>query len=174
ISASASDNVAVTGVRFLVDDNPVGAELTAAPFQQTMSTDGLSNGNHVLTAIAHDAAGNQQSSVANVIVGNDTDAPTVALTSPADGGLLAGGVTVAGVVAVLATATDDGGVAGVQFKIDGVAAGTEVTAAPYALVWNVADVANGSHTVSAIARDAAGHATTASVTVTVANDNAAP
>src|SRR5205814_10321135 len=121
ISASASDNVAVTGVRFLVDDNPVGAELTAAPFQQTMSTDGLSNGNHVLTAIAHDAAGNQQSSVANVIVGNDTDAPTVALTSPADGGLLAG------VVTVTATAFDDLTVAGVQFKVDGMALGDEDT-----------------------------------------------
>ena len=167
LSASASDNVAVTTVRFLVDGNPVGPELVSA-FAQSWATDGLSNGTHVLTAVARDAAGNQQSSVVNVTVSNDASAPTVALTGPADGGLVTGTVT------VTAAASDDLGVAGVQFKVDGVALGGEDTLAPYAATWSTAAVTNGSHVIEAIARDAAGHQASSLITIVVGNDAQPP
>jgi hypothetical protein len=62
------------------------------------------------------------------------------------------------------------GVAGVQFKLDGVNLGAEDTAAPYAVSWNTALASNGLHTLTAVARDAAGNtATSAAVTVTVNN-----
>ena len=168
VSASASDNVAVAGVRLLLDGSPLGPEIASAPFEQTWNTGGTSNGSHVLTAIARDAAGNESTSDVSVTVANDNEAPAVALTTPVEG------TTVTGTVAVLAAATDDFGVAGVQFTIDGVPTGPEVDAAPYELVWHTSDVANGTHTITAIARDAAGHHTTASVVVAVANDHAAP
>jgi len=58
----------------------------------------------------------------------------------------------------------------VQFKLDGVNLGAELTAAPYALLWNTTTVLNGPHTLTAVARDAAGNtATTTTVTVTVVN-----
>ena len=60
VSASASDNVGVAGVRFLLDDSPLGAEDTAAPYELTWTTATASNGTHVLTAVARDAAGNQR------------------------------------------------------------------------------------------------------------------
>jgi YVTN family beta-propeller protein len=93
----------------------------------------------------------------------DTTAPTVSFTAPA---------TVSGTVTLSATATDNAGgsgVAGVQFKLDGANLGTEDTSSPYSMAWNTTTVANGTHTLTAVARDAAGNTTTSTVTVTVAN-----
>ena len=48
------------------------------------------------------------------------------------------------------------------------------TTAPYELAWDTAAVANGAHTLTAAARDAAGHETaSAAVSVTVTNDDRA-
>jgi hypothetical protein len=59
---------------------------------------------------------------------------------------------------------------GVQFKLDGANLGAEDTASPYSLAWNTTTTANGTHTVTAVARDAAGNtATSAGVIVTVSN-----
>src|SRR5206468_3890555 len=74
---------------------------------------------------------------------------------------------------VSANATDNVGMAGVQFKLDGANLGAEITAVPYSLSWNTTLVPNGSHTLTAVARDAAGNmATAGAVSVTV--DNASP
>jgi hypothetical protein len=73
-------------------------------------------------------------------------------------------------VSVTATATDNVGVAGVQFKLDGNNIGTEDTASPYAYVWNTSTLGNGTYTLTAVARDAASNTnTSAAVTVTVNN-----
>lgn len=76
-------------------------------------------------------------------------APTITLTSPAN---LTDGLT--GSIELTATATDDVGVAGVEFQVDGVAIGAEDTTAPYAVTVNTADFAAGQHQVRARARDA--------------------
>ncbi|WP_258046262.1 galactose oxidase-like domain-containing protein [Leifsonia shinshuensis] len=82
----------------------------------------------------------------------------------------AGGSTVAGTVAVSATATDDVGVASVQFLLDGAPLSSAVTSSPYTIQWDSTSVANGSHSLSAIARDGAGNQATAPpIAVTVAN-----
>ena len=67
---------------------------------------------------------------------------------------------------VSANATDNAGVAGVQFTLDGANLGAEVTTAPYAVAWNTSAAAAGTHTLTAVARDAAGN-TTASAPVSV-------
>ncbi|HKA39260.1 MAG TPA: Ig-like domain-containing protein, partial [Burkholderiales bacterium] len=75
-----------------------------------------------------------------------------------------------GTITLAASASDNVGVAGVRFRIDGVNLGAEDTSAPYSISWNTTGVANGSHTVTAVARDAAGNTrTSAAVTVTVSN-----
>jgi Ca2+-binding RTX toxin-like protein len=62
------------------------------------------------------------------------------------------------------------GVAGVQFKLDGANLGAEDTTSPYSITWNSTAATNGSHTATAVARDAAGNMTTsAGVSVTVNN-----
>jgi hypothetical protein len=165
VSASATDDVGVVGVQVKLDGVALGAEMTAAPYAVAWDTKAVANGAHMLTAVARDAAGNVGTSAAvSVTVANDLTAPTVALTAPAAG-------TVAGAVTVSASATDDVGVVGVQVKLDGIALGAEMTAAPYAVVWDTRAVGNGAYTLTAVARDAAGNATTsAAVTVTVSND----
>jgi hypothetical protein len=66
-------------------------------------------------------------------------------------------------------------VAGVQFKLDGVNLGAEQAASPYASSWNTRTVANGDHTLTAVARDTSGNtATSGAVSVTVSNDITPP
>jgi hypothetical protein len=102
---------------------------------------------------------------------NCTDAtvPAVSITNPA------GGSKVSGTVAVAATASDNIGVAGVQFRLNGAALGAEVTTAPYSTSWNTTTLANGSYVLTAVARDAAGNQTTsAPANVTVSNNLTQP
>lgn len=94
----------------------------------------------------------------------DGEPPEVRIESPAPG------TPLAGVVTVLMSADDDVGVAGVTLEVDDVAVGAEVTAPPYWLTWDTRTVANGTHRLRAVARDAAGNrATTAPVSVSVEN-----
>ena len=93
----------------------------------------------------------------------DTTAPAVSITAPTGG-------TVSGSITVSASASDNVGVVGVQFMLDGANLGSEVMASPYNYTWNTTTATNGSHTLTAVARDAAGNKTTSSgVAVTVSN-----
>jgi glucose/arabinose dehydrogenase len=58
LSATASDNVAVTGVEFQIDGVTLGAVATSAPYGATVDTSLYTSGQHVLRARASDAAGN--------------------------------------------------------------------------------------------------------------------
>lgn len=102
----------------------------------------------------------------------DTTAPIVAITAPAEG------ATVSGTITVSATATDNVGVLGVQFKQDATNIGAEDTSSPYSASLNTASLSNGTHTLTAVARDSAGNTTTANtITITVNNtvaDTTAP
>ena len=93
--------------------------------------------------------------------------PNVTLTVPAEGS------TVSGVIEVAAEATDDVGVVGVQFLVDGVVTGDEDRSAPYSILFDTSLMSLGSHEFSARARDASDNrATAAAVTVTkVGNPN---
>jgi hypothetical protein len=76
---------------------------------------------------------------------------------------------------VTASASDAGGVAGVQFTLDGSNLGSEDTTAPYSASWDTRTASNGAHTLAAVAHDLAGNAATASsVSVTVANAGLPP
>jgi glucose/arabinose dehydrogenase len=91
----------------------------------------------------------------------DTAPPAVQVTAPPAG-------TVTGTVSVTASASDNVGVAGVQFQLDGAALGSEDTSAPYSVSWDTTTAASGPHTLTAVARDAAGNrSTSTAVTVTV-------
>src|SRR5207237_889729 len=166
VSATESDNVGVVGVQFQLDGTNLGAEVTAAPYSVSWDTTSATNGSHSLIAIARDAAGNHTTSSA-VTVAVDNVAPVVSLTNPANGAALSGTVSVS------ANASDNAGVVGVQFQLDGVNLGAEVLSSPYSVSWNTTTAPTGSHTLTAIARDAAGNRTTSNA-VTVAVDNTAP
>jgi thermitase len=99
----------------------------------------------------------------------DSTPPSVSMTAPA------AGATVSGVVAVSANATDNVGVSSVQFKLDGANLGAPVTTGgpAYSLNWDTTGAPNGSHTLSAVAADAAGN-TAAAGAVTVRVGNVSP
>ncbi|MEW6302770.1 MAG: PQQ-dependent sugar dehydrogenase [Verrucomicrobiota bacterium] len=95
--------------------------------------------------------------------------PAVSITAPANGATVSGSS-----VAVSADASDNAGVLGVQFKLDGANLGAEDTTAPYGIVWDTTSLPNGSHTLTAVARDGDGNQTTSNpVTVTVSNGSSA-
>ena len=101
--------------------------------------------------------------------GGDTIAPTVSITTPSNGATVSGAS-----VTVSATASDNVGVSGVQFKLDGANLGSEDTTSPYSITWDTTTASNGSHSLTAVARDAAGNTTTSStVNVTVSNASSA-
>jgi hypothetical protein len=89
--------------------------------------------------------------------------PVVSFVAPSPG------ATVSGTVTLSATASDDIGVLGVQFYVDGAAIGAEDTTVPYSVSWNTATVSNASHSLMARARDGAGNQASATLTVTVNN-----
>jgi subtilase family serine protease len=62
---------------------------------------------------------------------------------------------------------------GVQFSVSGGAAISEDTTAPYSVIWDSNTVSDGAHTITAVARDAAGNTTTSTINVTV-NNTAVP
>jgi hypothetical protein len=113
-----------------------------------------------------DAYGNMAVSADNTFVTPtiDTTPPTVQLTAPSDGAI------VSGTTVISAQASDNTGVTGVQFLLDGQNLGAVIASAPYNLTWNSTTTSNGTHTLSALAYDAAGNAGAATTkTITVNN-----
>ena len=167
---AASDNVGVA--RYNVHRatsagfTPTAANRIAQPTGTSYTDNGLAAGTYYYKVTAEDATGNvgPTSNEASASVATDTTAPTVSVTAPTSGS------TATGIVTVTASASDAVGVAGVQFRIDSQNLGAEDTVAPYSIDWDSRGELNGSHTLRAIARDAAGNTRTSSaITVTVNN-----
>jgi subtilisin family serine protease len=93
----------------------------------------------------------------------DTTPPIIVAMTPGEG------TSITGIVPIEISATDDVGVVGVRFAIDGIDLGGEIAAAPYRINWNSTAVVNGAHVLTVVARDAAGNQRTMSVNVVVAN-----
>jgi Concanavalin A-like lectin/glucanases superfamily/Domain of unknown function (DUF1929)/Bacterial Ig domain len=92
----------------------------------------------------------------------DTTPPTVAVIAPPANS------TVVSTVTVAASATDNVDVVGVQFFLDGAPLGSEVPFSPFSVSWDTTTAVPGSHTLTAVARDAGGNSSTsAPVPVTV-------
>nr|CEL18799.1 Chitinase [Kibdelosporangium sp. MJ126-NF4]CTQ96348.1 Chitinase (EC 3.2.1.14) [Kibdelosporangium sp. MJ126-NF4] len=166
----STDNVGVTGydVHRSTTSNftPAPASKVATVTATSFTDNGLATGTYYYRVVARDGSGNSSpaSNQASAVVTGDTTPPSVSVTAPT------GGATVSGTVNLTANASDAGGIAGVQFKVDGVSVGTEDTVAPYASTWNSGSVPNGAHQITAVARDSGGNtATSAVVSVTVNN-----
>ncbi len=164
VQAVASDNAGVLGVQFQVDGANIGAEVTTPPYSIAWNSSTVANGAHQLIAVARDADGHVTRSAISVTANNDVTAPTVTITSPTNNARIGGVYTIA------ATASDNVGVVGVQFRVNGTNVGTEDMVAPYSISWNSTNVPMGTHALTAVARDAAGNIrTSAVVNVTVTN-----
>jgi hypothetical protein len=168
--SAATDNVGVSQYNIYRSTSSGFTPGANNKIGQTTSTsyadNGLSGGNYYYQVTAQDGAGNisSPSAEASAVVTSDTQAPTVSVTAPVSG------ATVSGPTTISANASDNTSVVGVQFKVDGTNIGAEDTSSPYSITWDSATVANGSHTLTAVARDPAGNsATSAAITITVNN-----
>lgn len=166
VSASASDNVGVTRVEFLID-GVLKATSTTSPYTASINSTTLANGTHSLVAKAYDAAGNVgTSSAVSFSVSNGTTGDTVkpVVSASASGS--------SGTITLSASASDNVGVSKVEFYVDNVLKGTDTTS-PYSYALNSTTLANGSHALTAKAFDAAGNNTlSAPVSFSVNNTTA--
>ncbi|HZH18497.1 MAG TPA: Ig-like domain-containing protein [Archangium sp.] len=154
VSATASDAGGVERVEFYAGTALLGTS-TTAPYVVSWDTTALAHGSVTLTTRAHDAAGNVTVSAGRTVTVDNT-APTVAITSPANGASFSG-FTFS--TTLQASASDNVGVTQVVFYDGGAVIGTDTTA-PYSVSWNLLGVSKGTHTLTARAHDAAGHVTT--------------
>src|SRR4029077_15104378 len=113
-AGTAADNVGVTQVTWA--NSRGGSGIATGTTSWSASGIALQAGTNVVTVTARDAAGNTGTAILTVTYNSpDTTAPTVNITAPTSG------TTVSGVVTVTATASDNVGVVGVQFLLDGTA-----------------------------------------------------
>ena len=160
IAVNATASASAVGVQFRLDGNDLGTEDTTSPYGITWDTTTATDGSHTLTAVARNAQGTTVTSTAVTLT--VANAMAVSMTAPANNS------TVSGSIAVNATAT--GPVVGVQFRLDGANLGTEDTTSPYGSTWNTTTATAGTHTLTAVARNAQGGTVTSTpVTVTVNN-----
>jgi hypothetical protein len=96
-SATANGGAAVTNVQFKVDNANTGAAITAAPYNYSLNTNALSNGNHTLTAAATDTAGITATSpgIAVKVSNTVTAVPSITSLNPVSG-LVGTSVTIVG------------------------------------------------------------------------------
>jgi PKD repeat protein len=150
---------------------PGPANRVGQPTGTSFADSGMAAGTYFYKVVAVDAAGNDsaQSNEASAAVTADTTSPTVAISAPADES------TVFETVTITANASDNVGVAGVQFKANGVNVGAEDATAPYSVAWDTRGGPNGDYDLTAVARDAAGNTTTSAIVdVTVSNGPTPP
>jgi lipopolysaccharide export system protein LptA len=73
VSATASDNVAVASVQFVLDGSNYGSPITTAPYAFSWNSATVSNGTHTWAATATDTSGNKATSAAVSFTVNNND-----------------------------------------------------------------------------------------------------
>jgi hypothetical protein len=164
--STTGDQAEAHHVNIRLDSDPA---MRVQTLNGTLQVDSVAAGSHTLTGFIERSdnskiPGSDAATISFTSVLPDTTKPVVVITAPRDGD------TVSGTLSVSANAVDDVAVAGVQFRLDGVALGAEDTSAPYSVSWNTTTAANGAHVLTAVARDTANNtAGSLSVNVVVLN-----
>ena len=155
LGATATDtDDSVSKVEFFDGATKLGED-TSGPY--TLAWTPSTSGAHSLTAKATDNFGLAATSSAVVVTvsvpgGADTQAPVASLSAPA---AFASGLT--GTLTLSATATDNVGVTGLEFQLDGTQVGSIGTTGSHSVTVDSNAYASGQHVVRARARDAAGN-----------------
>jgi beta-lactam-binding protein with PASTA domain len=136
-------------IQSVVSTSSAGGTITGTdPY--TYTPPATATASDVFTYTIVDSAGQTATGIVKVGVIPDIVNPSINISAPA------GDSTVSGIVTISAVAADNVGVIRVQFQVDGVQVGN-ILSSPWSVSWDSRTVADGVHTVSAIARDAAGN-----------------
>ncbi|WP_434391365.1 Ig-like domain-containing protein [Melittangium boletus] len=156
LQVNATDDQGVSRVEFYVNTTLLGT-VTGAPFEYAWDTTTLRSGPYELTAKAYDTSGQVASAVTRVTLANDTQPPGVSLDRPSDGD----DVGTTGYTNI--TASDDQGLARLEFYVDGQLVQSRTSAHETSTSWNFSwstyGFAAGAHTAYARAVDGAGNST---------------
>jgi hypothetical protein len=146
---------------FAAPNLSIGAGGSASTTWSVSSSAQTVAGTYPLDATATEASvGNAATAHASQIVYLDTTAPALTITSPANGAVVSGKVTIA------ATASDDTRLAAVEFWIGSVLLARD-TAPPFSASWNSRRSGSGPSTITVKAFDASGNSTVKSIGVAV-------
>jgi hypothetical protein len=169
VEVRAEDDVGVDFVELLVDGKAVDKTATW-PYALSAPAPSASQKTAVkIEARATDFGGNVGlSGTTEIVVVPDSGPPAVSIVTPASG------AKVSGSVLVIATATDDGEIAEVEFLLDGAKSLKKLTTSPYAFAWDTCLESAGAHTVSVKATDAKGKVGSASAPLTVDHSSEVP
>lgn len=163
LTASATGGT-LASVQFLKNGAALGTPVTAGPFQTQVNLTSADNGSISFTATGTDSTGKTDTSDAVTVTVNipaDVTPPTVSLSSSA------ANVTTAGTLDLTATATDNVGIARVEYFKNGNRIG-QLFAAPFTFKAFITQDDNGAVNFTAKAFDAAGNSADSSpVPVTV-------
>ncbi len=141
-------------------------------FQWEIDSQGNRAINHVSYKDSNSINSRNIDSVSSIDAGNNAgwnapiEAPIVSMTVPSDGVTVSNGITVS------VSAISDLGIAGVQFKLDGNNFELEDTSYPYSILWDTTTASEGSHFLTAIARDNGGNFSTAINTIVTVDNSA--
>ena len=154
-------------VEFFLDNTRLNTDSSMGDGMScVLDTTKFPNGRHELRALAYDSRGRTYNERISINIQNSATTPppaantppTVSITSPS------ANQSVSGSLSYAANATDNAGVARVEFRLDGSVIASD-TSAPYG--GSVGNLAPGTHTLTATAFDAAGLSSTSATTFTV-------
>lgn len=160
LSVAVEDESPIALVSFIVDEK-VAFEFTTAPFEWALDTRELTDGPHLISVMAKDAAGNASRTAPMMFIVDNT-APTVRWRSPVVATQISHTMHVKLDVA-------DNHVAQSVRIIVGDRVLAVIEGAPWEASVDVSEIENGEHFVDAVARDSAGNEMTARLKIQVEN-----
>lgn len=163
VDVNATDNKELSNVHVRVDDTE-WLVMTKDPIEllwkYDLNTTILSDGQHTITVLALDKAGNPAINSTTLLT--DNNPPTLAIRTPQSG------MTVGITLIVDVEASDVSGISRLEFYLQDVLAHT-VTSTPYQWSWDTTKYPNGEYRIIVKAYDMLGIVQTREATVTVKN-----
>jgi hypothetical protein len=161
VAGTAASQAGIAGVQVRVDSYAWTPASGTTAWNASIASSNYADGAHTISAMATDSVGHLNIATESVTFSNSP--PTVSITSPQPG------ATVSATIAVSGTAASLAGIASVQLQVDSNGWVTAAGTTSWTLSINTTAYSNGAHTISAMATDALGRSSTASISVTVSN-----
>jgi len=169
-SVTEAEGRTIEQVEFFVGETSIGdGEYGDDGWSVTWDTSAYLDDTYLIRAEATDSQGDIGSHSITVYLDNVDDAPTVAITSPEPG------ATVSGTVVITAEASDDRGVAQVEFFVGETSIGVgDNVDDTWSITWETSLYNDGDYTIRAEATDTGTPSQSASASIPVTVDNSVP